>query len=237
MGYCTITEVDNILAQSLTSATNPSSQARRNLLQIGSIRDKNTISDIIVEQYIQWSGQEIDSHLSELYQTPLCELADFEGILQADIGEYNDYIVLERNCPLTAGDMILITNGEEEERYEIDESIGDGIFSTIETIIFPFEAESRVLRLKYPDPIPFICSRLSGANIYDKYFAAQASPNISDYGKYLRGQARQKINDVMNGRTILHGIHRIGRRLFDPTITDQYGLPQGESQKNTDEVT
>jgi hypothetical protein len=236
MGYCTITEIDRVLAQSLTSATNPDSQARRNLLQIGSVRDKNTIPDSIVEQYIQWAGQEIDSHLSEVYKVPLCELADFEGILQSDIGEYNDYIVLERNCPLTSGDEILITDGEEEERHEIDDSVGDGIFSTVETIIYPFEAGSRVLRIKYPDPIPFVCSRLAAANIYDKYFSSQVSPAISDYGKYLRAQSRQKINDIMNGRTILHGIHRIGRRLFDPTITDQYGLPQGDSQRNTDEV-
>lgn len=227
MGYCTIAEVDKILANALTSATNPQSSGRRNNLQIGAVRDKNNISNDIVNQYIQWSGHEIDSHLSELYKTPLCELADFESTLFADLTEYNSYIILEQNCPLAAGDIFIITDGVFEERHEIDEALGDGIFSTVDAISYPFEQGTRILRVKFPDPIPFICSKLAAANIYDKYFAAQVSPNITDYGKLLREQARQKLNDIRNGGTVLHGVKRIGRRFYDPTLRDQYELPRG----------
>jgi len=228
MGYCTLEEVDSILAQALTSATNPTSQARRNLLKIGAVRDKNSISDTLAEQYIQWASQEIDSHISQLYKTPICELADFESALFSDLDEYNGFIVLDANCPLCAGDNIILSYQGMEERHVIDEAVGEGIFSTESPIQFAFPADTRVIRVKFPDPLPWICSRLAAANIYDKFFASQQSPNMSDYGKSLREQARAKVNDVLNGRTILHGVTRIGRRLYDPTISDQYGLPTGE---------
>jgi hypothetical protein len=230
MGYCTITEIDSILAQSLTSATNPLSQQRRSLMQIGNVRDKNVIPDEIVEQYILWGGSEIDATLSELYETPFCEMADFESLLFSDITDYNNYVVIEKACPLTPGDTIVITNGVNEERHTIDEVVAPNVFSTIDPIQYEFQAGSRVLRVKFPDPIPWVCARVSAANIYDKYFAAQVSPAISDYGKLLRDQSRQKLNDILNGRAILHGVHRIGRRLYDSTIADQYGLPFGPNK-------
>ena len=228
MGYCTIAEVDRILANALTSATNPQTSGRRNNLTIGAERDKNNVTDIIVNQYIQWAGQEIDAHISELYKTPVCELADFEGALYADLTEYNSYIVLEHNCPLAVGDTIVITDGYTSERHTIDDVLGDGIFSTTESIVYPFEQGTRVLRVKYPDPLPFICVRFAAANIYDKYFAAEVSPNVTDYGTLLREQARQKLNDIRTGGTILHGVKRIGRRFYDPTLVDQYGLPRAQ---------
>jgi hypothetical protein len=242
MAYCTTADVDAVLAQALTSATYPTSQAKRNLLQIGNVRDKNNIPDSIVNQYIKWGDEEINAELSELYNTPFCETADFETTLVSDVSEYMPYIepylILEKNCALEIGDIILITDGTEEERVQIEDEIGDGIYSVYPPITYPFQSGTRVIRLKFPDPIPWVSVRLAAANVYDKYFAAQVSPNISDYGKLLRNQARQKINDILNGRTILHGVHRIGRRLYDSTITSQYGLPHGsEPNKDIDQLT
>lgn len=237
MGYCSVSDVDRILAQALTSATNPESQSKRNLLKIGNVRDKNNIPDSIVNQYIQWSGQEIDAILSEMYKTPVCEVADFEGRMEADISEYNSYIVLEENCPLMTGDKVVVSDGNVEEVHEIDEIIGGGIFSTVNPIDYPFENNTRIIRVKFPDPLPFICVRLAAANIFDKYYSAQVSPNISDYGNYLRNQARQKINDILNGRTILWGVQRVGRRFFNPNLVDQYNLPLGqEPQRDIDDL-
>lgn len=236
MAYCGIPEIDSILAQSLTSATNPASQTRRNLLLIGKVRDKNVISDDIVNQYIQWASQEVDARLSALYKTPLGERVAFSTLLASDITEYNPYLVLEKSCALTPGDIVLVTDGITEERHIISEVIGNAIFNTVDPISYPFSTGSRVLNIKIPDPIPWITVRLAASQIYDKYFAAQVSPNTSDYGKELRKQANQKINDILNGRTILIGVERTGRRLYDPNITDQYGLPHGGDLKRDIDV-
>lgn len=237
MGYCTITEVERLLGNALTSATDPTNQNRRNLLQIGKVRDKNSIPDSTVNQYIQWAGHEIDSTLSQMYRTPICEYADFQQNIFADVTEYNSYIILERNCPLSVGDIVILTQDGIEERHEIETVVGDGLFSTIDPIEYEFTSGARVIRVKFPDPLPWICSRLAASNVYDKYFAAQVSPNISEYGKFLRDQARQKINDLLNGRAILRGVPRVGRRLYDPTLSEQYNLPIGQDgQRDTDKL-
>ena len=236
MGYCYREQVDAILAQSLTSATNPQSQARRNLLLIGNVRDKNVIPDNIVDQYILWSGNEIDATLNELYRMPVCELADFETETWADITEYNSYIVIEKPCPLSPGDNIILIYGDHEERHIIDAIVAENVFSTVDPIMFSFPDGSRLIRVKYPDPLPWVCARLSAANIYDKYYSSQVSPDVSNYGKSLREQARQKLNDILNGRAILHGVHRIGRRLYDATIVDQYSLPDGPSKGSPKDI-
>jgi len=226
--YCTIKDLDNQLAQALTSATNPTTQAKRNLNQIGRVRDKNQVSDEIALDYIRSAGQEIDAALSGLYRVPFGEIVHLERRLFSDITEYNSYIVLEKTSPLAKGDTVEIVtrDGVTSERHEIDEVIGNSVFSTVDPILYPFPEGSRVLRISYPIPIAWIAVRLACGNLFDKYFSAQVSPDISNYGKSLREQARSKINDILNGRTILDA-KRTGRRLTDPNIDDQYGLPMG----------
>jgi len=237
MGYCTLVEVERILAQALTSATTSTLTGRGALLRVGRVLDKNTVPTDIIEQYIQFAGQEIDATLSHQYKTPFCEMADFETSLQSDIAEYNSYIILDKKCPLTSGDNIIITDGVNEERFTIEDMVASGVFSTVEEIFTSFNAGTRVIRVKYPDPIPLVCARLASADIYDKYFMAQVSPSKSEYGSNLRKLARQHLNNILRGITVLHGYLRIGRRLFDPTIPAQYDTHKGtDAAKEIDDV-
>jgi hypothetical protein len=237
MRYCTTADVDYIVAQGATSATNPNTQQKRNLLLIGKVRDKNVIPDDTVEQFIRSACQEVDGHLSELYRTPFREKVQFETTLSSDISEYSPYLVLQEDGSLDPGDIVIVQQGSTKERLQINEVIADGIYSTVETISFPFTAGARLIQVGLPAPIQFISVRLAAANLYDKFFSAQVSPNISEYGKNLREQARSKINDILNGRTVLHSVQRIGRRLYDPNIEDQYGLPQGsDPERNVDRL-
>ena len=86
---------------------------------------------------------------------------------------------------------------------------------------------SRILRTTYPPPIRFISARIASANIYDKYFSSESSPNTSTFGETLRSLAYDRLNDILSGAIILHGQHRIGRRFYNPNLTDQYSLPSG----------
>jgi len=238
MGYCTSTEVEAILAQALTSATTATLESRGNLLQVGKVLDKNLVPTSLLDQYIQFSGQVIDATLSHQYKTPLCELADFEGILQTDIADYNAFIILEKNCPLTPGDHIILTDGVNEERHVIEEIVAEGIYSTVDPISMIFDAGTRVLRVKFPDPIPLICARMSAGDIYDKFLMSQQSPDKSEYGKHLRKLAHRDLNNVLRGITVLHGHHRIGRRLYDSNIPAQYDIEKGaDVSKEVDDVT
>jgi hypothetical protein len=230
MGYCTQTDIENVIAQALTSATASSPDSfgtLSSLINIGNSLDKNLVPDSSVDYYIQMADREVDASLSELYSTPFCELANFETVLFSDIYEYNPYIVTERACPLAVGDQVIILGSGQEERHVIDEVISSMIFSTEDEIGFSFTADSRVVRVSYPDPIRFISARKASATLYDKYFSSESSPNVSKFGEYLRQLAFTDTNNILNGTTILHGQHRIGRRFYNSNLVDQYGLPQG----------
>jgi len=231
MGYCTETDITRTLAQALTTATAQTSDALGtygNLLNVGNTLDNNLVTSANVNYYIQLADSEIDAALSQLYKTPFCEKCDFETALYSDLDpSNNNYIVLERYCPLAAGDIVLITDGTNEERHVISEVIGGDTFETVTDIQYSFQSGARILRVTYPPPVRYISARLASANIYDKYFSAESSPNTSNFGNQLRELANGRLNDVLNGSIILHGHMRIGRRFYNPNLVDQYNLTSG----------
>lgn len=233
MGYCTETDITRTIAQALTTATAQTTDelgTLGNLLNVGNTLDKNLISTSNINYYIQLADSEIDAVLSQLYITPFCEKVDFETELYSNLDpSNNNYIVLERYCPLAAGDIIIVTDGTHEERHEVSEVIGGDTFETTTNIQYSFTAGTRILRVAYPTPIRFMSARIASANIYDKYFSSESSPNTSTFGQTMRELAYDRINDILNGTIVLHGSHRIGRRFYNPNLVDQYALPTGGS--------
>jgi len=240
MGYCNSDHVENILAQALTSASPTSLTTPVDLLQIGNTLDSNLITDEIVNQYILWSDEDINAAMSEMYKTPLCERADFETTLYSSVSEYNPYIITEKSCPFYIGDTIILNDGTHEERHTIEDIVDlvdRNVFQTVNAISYYFQASNtRLIRIKYPEPVTLTSARLAAANIYDKYFMAQSSPDKSEYGKYLRQLARVDINNILNGRTILHGQMRIGRRFYNANLADRYDLPGDWGEHNMEEI-
>jgi hypothetical protein len=251
MGYCSRIDIQNIIAQSMTSATTAPAtfdsptmgmSATKNLIMIGDIGksfDKNVISDDVVDSYIQIADSTIDAKFSQLYKTPFTELVDLEAILYSPIEEtYNpDTFVLDKSYPINPGDIIIIVSQGIENKYTIDTITSPTTYTVVEDIYQDYPDGSRVVRVSYPKPIRWISARMAAANIYDKYFSAEVSPNTSAYGKYLRQLARQDVNDILNGRTILHGQQRIGRRFYNSNIVEQYDLPKGnDGSKDIGEV-
>jgi hypothetical protein len=235
MGYTTVTQVKNLLAQTLTSATNVSGTTPVDLINIGTELDNSLITTNVINQYITWADDEINSAISELYRTPLCENGDFETVLAADIDEYNVAIVTEKACPFNPGDSVMLATASGNERHEIDEIVETNAFTTVDPILVDYPATTtRVVRIRYSDPIPFVATRLTVANVYDKYFSSQSDPNTSDYGKVLRSLASNMINDILNGRRILHGQHRIGIPFSSPYLQRRYSLPGSERYAQRD---
>ena len=233
MGYSNEQDIVKTIAQALTSATAQTTDelgTLSNYLNIGNVLDKNLVTTDTINYYIQLADSEIDALTSELYTTPFCEKCDFETELFSAIDpSSNPYIVLEKYCPLASGDIILLFDGEVEERHVIDLTISGDTFSTVSEIQYSFGAGTRVLRVAYPNPLRFVSARLASANIYDKYFSSENSPGISKYGETIRSLGYDRLNDILNGTIILHGQHRIGRRFYDGNLVDQYSLPSGGS--------
>jgi hypothetical protein len=240
-GYSTVSLVGKILASTLTSASPSGLTTPVDLIQIGRTFDFNVVPEDDVEEYIKLADEEINSAINELYATPLCEIADFETTLLTDIDEYNEYIITSASCPFYVGDILYLTDGTNEERHVISEIVsvsGNNAFETEEPVSYSFSAsDTRILRLKYPEPISLMSARLAAANVYEKYFMAESSPSQSEYGKWMRGMVRANINNILNGRTILHGAQRIGLSKFiNSNLAAQYGLPNNKGSNDMDTI-
>lgn len=239
MGYCTEVDIKFIIAQSLTTGTSatPASGDPGWLINIGREFKKNLITTETLDQYINWAADQIDGILGSMYITPFCQQSDFETHLNADISTYNLYLIVDATCPLSVGDRVVLIDGDITEEHIIASSLGNGVFETEDEILYEFPADTRVVRIKYPSPITLIATRLAAANIYEKYFAAQTSPEKSGFGDNLKKLARAELNNILNGRTVLRGATMIGHRFVNSTLKSRYNIPgHPTNDSNIEEV-
>jgi hypothetical protein len=206
-------------------------------MNFGATLDKNLISDTVMNQHINIADTFINSVLSTMYKTPLKEIADIECKLAVDIDVYGSDVILvspQANV-FVPGDIIVITDGIYEEKRVITSISGDNILQFAEGITGMFSADiTRVLRVRFPDPIPNTSARLAAASIYDRYFSSQSTSQNSEFAKLLRTQAKIDLNNITNGRAVLHGQHRIGDRFVNSHLKDRYGLRNIESDGTRD---
>lgn len=225
MGYCTVSEVDKVLAQALTSARPDTPGERFKVWEIGHVRDTNRIPDEVVNQYIDFGDSAIDGILSHQYVTPLNKVAWGEWALDADINEYNQQIELSDATNLVVGQTIVIRNNltGDEETHTVASVINQFTVTVEQPILTPFEGEGIVvMRIQFPPPINQVSARYASSFIYDKYFAAQSAPDVSDYGNKMRDWSMGQLNDVLNGKVILENQRRVGDRFGGPNLDDLY---------------
>jgi hypothetical protein len=235
MGYSNSTLVNTLIANTLTTGTSPVVNGSPTpLINFGSTFKTNLVSSDIVAQYIAWADDEINAAISEMYAVPLAEKADLEIELLSDIDEYNDTIEINQASLLNVGDIIVFIDGNQEERHVVESVSGNESIDIQDTLVgFYYANSARVLRVKYPDPITLISTRLAAASIFDKFFAG-AAPNESEFSKMQKKAAYQLLNNIVNGRTILHGARRIGRRFYESNLDDRYGLPPIDGDNSRD---
>lgn len=229
MGYTTQTLVEDILANALTRGS-PSGMPV-NIINIGNqLRDTVTTSTMI--QYIRWADEEIDAALSVIYQVPLKRIIRGEFEILGNIPVGGVTIAIEDSNRFYVGDIVLVTNNITSEKKTISAISDDNTMTVSVAFTNAFLASNSVVkRLGYPDPIPVISARRAAANLYDKKFAAQVSPNMSDYGKELRGMAENDLNSILNGRIRLIGQKWLGRRFFNPALLDVNAVASKEKNR------
>lgn len=245
MPYCTAYEVDFFLGQALTSARPDSTNQKIRLINIGNVRDPNRIPTDVVEYYINSAQSHINGVLSQMYQYPFKECAMGHWTLQSPISVYNQTVEITDSTSLLPGNKIIIRDDDAdyEETHIISEIVDQYSFLTEDTM-GDFDGDNvRVILLSVPHPINQITARLAASYIYDKYFSAQNSPNVSDYGKELRNYAMGQLNDILNGRTILREpcARRVGDQFGNPYLDSSYALREppggwGSNDRNMSKI-
>lgn len=229
MGYASVIETDLILPQAISSARPDQTGDKINLINIpGADTDNpvgvNRIPDAVVEYYISLADSRIDGSISQQYKTPLKKCVHGEWDLDADISEYNQVVEITPVHNLNPGEEIVLRNEDTgvEENHIVATIVDQNTVTTLDPILVNFTAGARVFRIAYPPPVNEISARLAAAFIYDKYFAAQNDPNVSEYGMEMRRIAMGRLNDILNGKVILECQQRIGDRFGNPWLDDTY---------------
>lgn len=229
MGYATQALVEDILANALTRGTDDGMPVE--IINIGDeLRD--TVETETLVQYIRWADEIIDSALSFIYKVPLKRIVRGEFEILSDISAGDGSFYIEDSSRFFVGDIIVITDRTNTEKKIISSITDENTIQVSVAFTNNFLASNSVVqRLGFPDPIPLISARYAAANLYDKKFAAQASPNVSQYGNTLRSMAENDLNSVLNGRVRLLGQRWLGRRFFNPALLDVNSVAAREKNR------
>lgn len=229
MGYANIIEIDLILPQAVSSARPDQTGDKLNLINIPGANPSNPVGvnripNSVVEFYISLADSRIDGSISQQYRTPLKKCVHGEWTLDSDISEYNQVVEITPVHNLNPGDEIVIRDEDSgvEENHIVLSIVDQNTVSTLNAISSFFSSGARVFRIAYPFPVNEISARLAAAFIYDKYFASQNEPNVSEYGNAMRKIAEGRLNDILHGKITLNCQQRIGDRFGNPWIDSSY---------------
>jgi len=221
MGYSTINEVSNVMANALTSGKIEAGGVMPfEIINIGSL-PTSTVSESTILQHIRWADQTIDGHVSSMYHIPMKRVVIGEYEILIDIATGDTSISIEDSTRFDKGDMITITDGDSAERKIIDSIPNETTIELTTAVANSYLiANTGIQRLRYPDPIPRMSSMYAAASLFDKFFSADQEPNVSEYGTKLRELFKNDLNGILNGRILLRGQRQTSRRFFNPTLLD-----------------
>jgi hypothetical protein len=232
MSYTNQTLVEVTLAQAIVTANPANLTMPVKLVNLGTRANVNTIPPTEFNFFIAQADAIIDAALSQQYAVPLVEKCDFSMTLMAEVSEYSDNFTVADYSNLSIGDELVITDGVNQERL-IVLCLSTPTTFTVEMMpTNSYAVGTRVLRVKFPEPITYIASRLAAAMIYDKHLKAQTDPAKSDYGDLLRKNAIADLNNIRAGRTILEA-PRTGWRFANPNLVSRYAVKGQIEQDNT----
>ena len=135
-------------------------------------------------------------------------------------------VVVDDASNLVPGDEVVLHNDitGEEELLVVDTVVDQNTFTVTTDIEGTWMASDgvRVIRKQFPPPLNQISARYAASFIYDKFFAAQAAPNISEYGTAMRNLAMGQMNDILNGKVIMKCARRRGDVFGNAYLDDTY---------------
>jgi len=223
IGYSSVDEVNFVIAQALTQGTADPTFGTTPvpLINMGEL-PTTTVQRPVIEQYIKNADTVIDGYLSSIYDIPLHRIVNDEQSLTDNTLTGSNILKLTNTARIMIGDKILLMDTVGSVYVDILLVYDRTTVQLSEAVTrdFTIANGAKVQMLRFPDPIPLISARLAAGNLYDKYFAAQQSPNMSDYGDTLRKISYTHLNSLLNGREVLIGQTRTGKRFYNPELLD-----------------
>ena len=230
MAYGNALLVTSVLANALVSNTPDATSAFGNLINVGSTLDNNLVTTAIINVFLQDASQRIDSTLDHMYGCPLNRVCDLDMTPASNASPADTTVSISSDMnALGIGDNLLFYDSSTGNREEVIVSAIAGNLITFTPALANsyLSATSLVKRVDFPAAIRFIASRWAAANIYDKYFAAQADKNESQFGKHLRELADNELDKILMGLNSLPNQFRTGHISVHSNLFKPYQTPEG----------
>ena len=235
MAYATLSDLRTLLPENITigNVTTPTVVSPK--------RDTITIRD--AQRFLYYATQYVDGRLHPYYLTPLKRIIKEKQPVLANMLPGSTVVKVEDANRFLAGAAIRLkdTNGSEHGVInEIPETFSGNFnlnwLNLVNPTVNAYDSGSDAYMemLVYPDPIPLMTARFAVSMLYDKLFSTDGSPDVSNYGKAMRNEAKNDMDSILSGQIRLEGQEYTGRRfvriqLFDThKTTAEVQLGQGK---------
>ena len=225
--YCTVQDLTELLPSNIKI-----NDVNKGQPSPGKLTQKDGV--LTTEQairFIKFSQQEIDARLSPFYITPLKMVKNWEeAIAQDALAGNNVEIKLWSTAQFALGDIVRFQSYSCLDTATITQVVSPITF-IVDKLKYSFYTEDGVVGiLQFPDPIPLITARLAVSYAFDELYAAEQSPDVSNYGVEQRKMANNSIDNIMDGSTLLYGQDKTGRRFVNGNLFDAYSNPTMQFQ-------
>jgi len=221
MAYCTVDDIQRILPASITIG-----DKNIGTPVPGQPTGKDNFTDIQVQRYINYAEQQIDSRLRPFYSTPLRRVKTYETELEAAVtAGSNVSISVRDSAAFLPGTLVRLQDKESLETATVS-SVTNLTTIILSSVQNNYSIDRGLISvLEFPDPVNIMATRLTVSFLFDRLFSAEQSPDMSDYGKSQRNQARNDLGAILTGEILLFGQEHTGRRFVRGTLLDAFGSP------------
>jgi hypothetical protein len=224
--YCTVQNVITLLPENVTVGSQNIGTPVPGKKDVK--RSKFTTEEIC--EFIKLAQQEVDARLRPMYVCPLRRIKIHETGLKNNILSGKDIkIVVHDTGAFAKGQLVRVQSDCAYEEATIKEII-DLDRLIVNRLSDSYDADSLISILEYPDPIPLITARLAASYAYDRLFAAEQSPDISNYGNEMRKRAMFSIDSILTGTVILMGQEHVTKRFARMSLFDSFKTPTDDIQ-------
>jgi len=181
-------------------------------------------------EFIKFAQQEVDARLRPIYVCPLRRIKIHETEILNNVSSgTNVKVSVHDTGPFAKGQLVRLQSECDYEEAVI-ESIPNLDQLILNSVTSSYDADSLISILEYPDPIPLVTARLAVSYAYDRLFAAEQSPDVSQYGTEQRKLAMFSMDSIITGNVILMGQEHVGKRFARHSLFDSYKTPTDDIQ-------
>lgn len=191
---------------------------------------RSKLSSDEIGEFIKFAQQEVDARLRPMYVCPLRRIKIHEtGVLNYATSGSSVKISVHDTGQFAKGQLVRLQTEYSYEEATISEvpNLGQIVVDRTTTA---YDSGSLVSILEFPDPVPLITARLAVSYAFDRLFAAEQSPAVSQYGIEQRKMAMFSMDSILTGTIILMGQEHFAKRFVRMSLFDSYKTPTDDIQ-------